>query len=174
MKRKIIGIALVCVVSVLISVSSVNAYMRMQTKVVENVFVPAVVTCEVIESYANNQKSSIAIKNTGNVDAFLRLRFVTYWIDRNGDIIFDASKSLDVDYDTTNWIMKDNIYYYKNPVAPGATTSNLLNSGFKITLTTNDGNRQVVEVFAEAIQSLPAEAVQSSWGVNVVGGIITN
>ena len=150
MKRNITWIALVCMAVILTTVGSVNAYMRKQTEVVENVFTPAVVTCKVVESFANKvDKTDVAIQNTGNIDAYLRLRFVTYWIDSHGDIIFDASKPLVVDYDTTNWIMKDNIYYYVHPVAPGAVTTDLLKTGAKITLTTSGNYKQVVEVFAE-------------------------
>ena len=182
MKRNITWIALVCMAVILTTVGSVNAYMRKQTEVVENVFTPAVVTCKVVESFANKvDKTDVAIQNTGNIDAYLRLRFVTYWIDSHGDIIFDESKTLvvnnntaddeskvlRVDYDTTNWILKDDIFYYIHPVAPGAVTTDLLKPDAKITLTTLNGHKQVVEVFAEAIQRLPKDAVEESWRVKV-------
>lgn len=174
MKRKMTWIALVFAAIVLVCIGSVNAYMRKQTQVVENVFVPANVSCQVVETFTNNRdKTDVAIKNTSSINAYLRLRFVTYWIDSYGDIVYAEPATLNVDYDSANWIVKDNIYYYKDPVAPGEVTTDLLKTGAKITLTTSGNYRQVVEVFAEAIQSLPEKAVTESWGATVSGGKIT-
>lgn len=165
---KILSVLLLATALVILT-SSVGAYMRKQTDTVQNTFVPAEVSCQVDEEYKKNAKSVITIKNTSTIDTYLRLRFVTYWIDTNGDIVVKDSKDLSINYDTSKWIEKDGIYHYKEPVEPGKSTSNLLTRD--ITLTTNgegdDLTRQVVEVFAEAIQSLPEEAVESSWGVEV-------
>ncbi|MBR5248621.1 MAG: hypothetical protein IKV27_06760, partial [Lachnospiraceae bacterium] len=53
------------------------------------------------------------------------------------------------------------------PVAPGESTKNLLKSGIQLVGDGDNGKRQVVEVFAEAIQSKPSEAVKSAWPVSL-------
>ena len=87
--------------------SSVGAYMRKQTPTVENAFVPAEVSCEVDEAINQNQKTSITVKNTGNIEAYLRLRLVTYWVvkdqDNKAEIVAESSPTFEVDYDKDNW-----------------------------------------------------------------------
>ena len=177
MKRKITWFALICVAVFLASIGSVGAYMRKQTEVKENKFVASVVDCAVEEIFTNNQKEEITVKNTGNIDAYIRLRFVTYWIDANGEILFEAS-TFPVDiHDKSKWTKIDDIYYYYQPVKPGEYTEDLLDGSSVITLSVNgegdNRKRQVVEVFAEAIQSMPLEAMQESWGVTENNGVIT-
>ena len=177
MKRKITWVALICVAVLLASIGSVGAYMRKQTAVKENVFVASVVDCAVEEIFTYNQKEEITVKNTGNIDAYIRLRFVTYWIDANGEILFEASPSLEVNYDKSIWTEVDDIYYYNKPVSPQQKTEDLL-AGSSVIPLRDEGEgdnrkRQVVEVFAEAIQSEPLDAMKESWGVIVTDGIIT-
>lgn len=173
MKRKITWLALICVAVFLASIGSAGAYMRKQTEVKQNLFAASVVDCEVKEIFTNNQKEKITVQNTGNIDAYIRLRFVTYWIDANGEILFEATPPLAVSHDTSKWTKIDDIYYYHKPVEPGEKTADLLADSSVITLSTKDGKRQVVEVFAEAIQSEPQDAMKESWGVIVTDGIIT-
>ncbi len=146
---------------------TVFAYMFARSQTEENSFVPANVACTVSETFNGTAKSSITVKNTGNVAAYLRVRLVTYWVDGDGNIVGKASASLDIS-PASGWISGDgNIYYYSSPVEPGNSTPNLLASS--ITLAEEDGYKQVVEVFAEAIQSKPAGAVTESWGVSIDG-----
>lgn len=65
-----------------------------------------------------------------------------------------------------SWIKgSDHTYYYKLAVAPGASAAELLSA--PVQLATEDGCYQVLEVFAEAIQSLPVKAVTESWKVTL-------
>lgn len=169
-KMKILSALLAVIILVIIS-GSVGAYMRKQTGTVENTFIPAEVSCEVVETFDNNLKTDISIKNTGTVDAYLRLSFVTYWVDKNGDIIMKEPKELSFEYDSSKWFELKGIYYYKDPVMPGESTADLLEEGKSIGLYTegtgDNVTRQVIEVFAEAIQSIPSDAVTEAWDVNV-------
>ena len=74
-----------------------------------------------------------------------------------------------------DWIRdEDNdTYYYTKKVAPDAFTTTLLDSDITLRLS-SEGYRQVVEVFAEAIQAEPDEAVTSSWGVTIANDVITS
>ena len=91
-KRRIILSILVAslVVSLLIC-GTVLAYMFRQTEYKDNEFVPANVSCEVVEAFDGVQKTSVQVQNTGNIDAFLRVRFVSYWVDADGNIVAKPS-----------------------------------------------------------------------------------
>lgn len=145
---------------------TVLAYMFRQTEYIDNEFVPADVSCKVIEKFDGTQKTSIQVRNTGNIDVFLRLRIISYWEDTDGNIVAKPSSMPEININA-GWIMgTNNTYYYTKPVSPAAQTGSLLSS--PITLDTDeDGNMQVIEIFAEAIQSKPEDAVTNSWGVTI-------
>lgn len=160
-------------------VGTVAAYMFRVTQTEENLFVPAEVSCQVHETTddAMTQKTGITVENTSNISAYLRLRLVTYWVDIStgtAQIVSKPSEMPDFDI-AAGWIRgSDDTYYYTSPVSPDGFTSELLASGSVIPLAEEDGYLQVVEVFAEAIQYLPYDAVENSWHVTLNGdGIIT-
>jgi len=166
----------VATVGMVIALSTTTyAYMYRETQSKSNQFEPALVTCQVEETVSNSVKTQIAIKNTGNIDAYIRVRLVSYWVDEEGNIAAKASITPKINtLDQTKWIAdEDNhTYYYKNKVAKETETSNLL-SEMSVTLKSEDGYRQVVEVLAEAIQAEPEKAVEESWNVEVESEIIT-
>lgn len=165
----LVSLILVCGITV--------AYLFRATNDVTNELVPGRVDCEVHEvadgTSATNgtvntgSKSSITVKNTGNIKAWLRVRLVSYWVDANGDIMPVASP--DVSFTLgEDWVAGkgDNTYIFTTPVAPDGVTGNLLGSSITLTTKTVDGVTcyQVVEVFADAIQSEPTDAVTEAWG----------
>lgn len=166
---------LLLVVTILLANATVvYAYTMHHTQDLVNTFLPARVDSKVVESFDGNAKSEIKIQNTSNVEAYLRMKVITYWQDSKGNVVARAPKALTIDYDTQNWLLKDGIYYYKHPVAPGETTAhNLLKTNIQLASDSETVNHvtytyhQVVEITAEAIQSKPAHAVQSNWGVTV-------
>lgn len=149
----------------------VLAYMFRRTEPKDNRFTPAVVDCAVVEDFDGNTKTSIAVKNTGNIDAYLRVRLVTYWVDGSGNLAPKPSAKITLTL-PDGWIAgSDNTYYYTKAIASEATTSNLLTAPLALQ---QDGDyHQVIEVFAEAIQSEPDNAVTNSWGVTLTDNIIT-
>lgn len=140
------------------------------------------VDCEVQEKIDSplTKKESIIVEDTGNIDAYLRVRFVSYWVrvnDATGgkEIVSKPSEMPEFEI-SEKWILgKNNTYYYKTPVSPKDFTEELLAPGAVIQLAEEDGYRQVIEVFAEAIQSKPSSYVENSWNVivdkdgNIVG-----
>ncbi|MBR5447854.1 MAG: hypothetical protein IKV40_05455 [Clostridia bacterium] len=173
-------VALVCVVAV-------QAYLFTK-KSVQNDIIPAKVSCLVEEAFKTdsngvenqNIKETVTVKNTGDFDSYIRIIAVTYWEDTKGNLVERASKSLDLASNLgKDWIVgADNIFYYKYPVAKGASTTDLLKDDFTLTLTqdykevTSANNKkeifyynQVIEFIAEAIQAEPDTAVTDSWGV---------
>ena len=149
------------------------ALMFRQTEALDNRFEPAAVTCEIAESFDGTTKSTITVRNTGTIDAYLRVRLVTYWVDSGGNILA-GTPSVPGFSLGANWISGgENTYYYKTPVPPGGSTGNLLGSSISLAQDAETGRYQVIEVFADAIQSNPGEAVTKSWGVTLSGGSIT-
>ena len=172
MKSKILKTAICILLMVLILLCGTTfALMFRQTQPLNNQLEAAYVACTVEEDFDGEVKTRIVVKNTGNIDAYLRLRLVSYWIDSSEKIVSKPSEMPTVTV-ADGWVVgSDNTYYYSIPVAPGAQTPNLLEKGTSITLVEDEegGYLQVVEVFADAIQSKPAQAVTGSWGVILAG-----
>ena len=177
MKRKtLIRIVIVLSVVLVLLCGTAVALMFRQTSLVTNEFETAIVDCQVHEqtdtgSVMAGAKSSITVENTGNIPAYIRVRFVSYWVDAQGHIVGKASEMPVIPYDNTTWFEQDGIYYCTTPIAVGDFTPELLQSGKTIVLRTDTetGYRQVLEVFADAIQSKPHKAVTESWNVNISG-----
>lgn len=168
--RRLVPVALL--MALVLVCGTVYAYMFHRTGETSTAFAPAQVSCEVAETYNGIEKSSIKVENTGNVDAYLRVRLVTYWVNGEGKVAAKSSPDLGEITLAEGWIAgKDNTFYYKTPVKPGDSTLELLTAS--ITLTEEDGFKQVIDVFAEAIQAEPARAVTESWKVTLTGETIT-
>jgi len=147
----------------------VVAYMIKRVGTTTNTFVPAAVQCQVMETVADNAKTRIIVVNEGNIDAYIRVRLVTYMTDEDGNVTTATPPSVDFTLGDS-WI-KDadsNTYYYKDAVVPGGETGNLLETE-KIIL----AEGQVVVVLAEAVQANPSSAVAGAWGVTIADGKIT-
>ncbi|MBR5558952.1 MAG: hypothetical protein IKU72_01750 [Oscillospiraceae bacterium] len=179
-RRILIRIAFVLSVVLVLLCGTAVAFMFRHTSPLVNVFETASVSCQVYEAVdgnpsvtsgeaATNTKSSIQVKNTGNIPAYIRVSFVSYWIDSEGNIVEKASEMPTISYNTESWFEKDGIYYCKTPIDSMAKTPELLSSSISLKMDTENGYRQVLEVFAEAIQSLPNRAVEDSWNVGVDG-----
>ncbi len=161
--------SLVLVVSVLVLLLAVAggtlAWLTAQTDGVVNTFTPAQVSCEVTENFDGTTKSNVNVENTSNIPAYIRVKLVTYRVNEDGQHIGGTATIPDFT-PGTNWVEHDGYYYYTRPVAPGQTPeTNLIDT---ITLSSSyidaDGGKQVIEVMAEAIQSVPKAAVQAAWG----------
>ena len=162
-------IALVLSVVFLLLCGTTLALMLQKTEPIQNNFEPAKVDCLVQETFDGTKKSEITVQNTGNIHAYLRLRLVSYWVDADGKIGPIPSEMPSVSI-TDSWFAgSDNTYYHKTAVASMQSSEELLNAPIVLETKTVSGTTyyQVVEVFAEAIQSVPVSAVQNSWGVKV-------
>ena len=159
-----------------LAVSGTVAYLLTETKPVQNTFTPSNVSCQVTEEVTNNVKKNVNVKNTGNTDAYIRVKLVTYRVNDKGQHIGGVAEIPGFE-PGTNWKEFGGYYYYTLPVAAGQSTTTPLIGEPGITLTGSysdaDGGKQVIEVMAEAIQSSPANAVGSSWGVTISEGSVT-
>ena len=192
--RRVVGIMLVVLLITTAIVTSLVVGYMFRIVDVPNTLLPGTVSCMVEEVVSQNDdsttltKQEVTIKNTGNAQAYIRVKVLTYWQDSKGNIVGSKIDNdlLDTDkYNNSNWIRKEKTvdggvesitYYCKTPIDPGKNTPDLLANGktvvLGITTTKVDGvtytYRQVAEIIPEAIQSLPADAVKSSWGVTLV------
>lgn len=152
-------IALVLIICV--AVGGTIAYIVTQTDKVENKFTPADVQIAIKEEFDGTDKSSITVQNVQddkNVPCYIRVKLVSN-MQEDGKVT--GSAAINTFKLNDKWFDGgDGCYYYKNVVAVGASTDNLLAAGEKITLESG----QVVEVLAEGIQATPIDAVKAAWG----------
>lgn len=159
---------------IIMAVGGTVAYLAANTVPVQNRFTPASVACEVTESFDGTTKSNVNVMNTGNTDAYIRVKLVTYRVNREGQHIGGMAEIPHFD-SGVNWVYYEGYYYYTLPVEPGGKPAADLIHGIGLagSYEDADGGRQVIEVMAEAIQSSPAEAAGSSWGVSISEGSVT-
>lgn len=157
---------------VTMAVGGTVAYLVTKTPDVKNSFTPSKVTCEVTEEFNGTAKSNVNVTNTGDTEAYIRVKLVTYRVNDKGQHIGGTATIPDFN-PGTNWVAYGGYYYYTLPVAHDKTPEQPLIGTSGITLLTYndaDGGKQVIEVMAEAIQSGPANAVGDSWGVSISEG----
>ena len=152
------------------------AYLVTNTTPVVNTFEPGYVKCVINEDFNDGDtvKENVTVTNTGNVDAFIRAAIIVTW--KSGNDIVATVPENDIDYkitgleNNTKWTKVGDYYYYNEKVSPGETTSNLFDS---CKVLTDMGYTLSVEIPADAIQSTPANAVESSWHVSISNGSVT-
>ena len=130
-----------------------------------NTFDPSKVTCEVQEKFDGKVKSDVNVKNTGDIDAFIRVKLVTYRTNDAGQHI-GGTAALPQFTLGANWVEYNGYYYYTLPVAPGDKPATKLTDSMTLTESYDDadGGHQSIDVMAEAIQSVPEDAVKAAWG----------
>ena len=151
-----------------LAVGGTVAWLTANATPVKNTFTPSHVACEVNESFDGETKSNVNVTNTGDTEAYIRVKLVTYRVNAQGQHI-GGTAEIPPFKPGTGWVEHDGYYYYTSPVEPGKKpAANLINS-IELTGSYNDadGGKQVIEVMAEAIQSQPKDAVESSWNVPV-------
>ena len=159
-----------------LAVGGTVAWLNARMPKVTNTFTPAHVTCEVEEAFdkTTGVKTDVNVKNTSDIDVYIRVKLVTYRTNDAGQHI-GGTAELPAFTLGENWVEKDGYYYYTLPVAPGKTPA--ANLADKMTLTASyddaDGGKQALDVMAEAIQSTPEEAVADAWGVRIAQGSVT-
>ena len=152
-----------------LAVGGTVAWLTANATPVENTFTPSNVACEVTEEFNGTTKSNVNVTNTGDTEAYIRVKLVTYRVNDGQHI--GGTAEIPGFKPGDGWVKSGDYYYYTLPVAAnGGTPANPLigESGIALTEYTDaDGGMQVIEVMAEAIQSKPKDAVESSWNVTV-------
>ena len=156
-KKRSLGVVLALVMLVVAVAGTTIAYLTHSSKQVVNSFSPSAITCDIEETVGGGVKSSVTVKNTGETAAFIRVAVIANSVDEEGNIT--GAANVDSFLGGANWFKSGMYYYYTQPVSPNETTGELLKSSIDLT-----GIQ--VTILAEAIQSEPASAAQSAWGVS--------
>ena len=184
-KKLILLISVVAILILALTAGTTLAWLKSSSGPVVNTFTPAKVTSQVEEDIDGAVKRDVKIKNTSNIDAYIRATVVINWVDAQGNVA--AQKPVEgtdykIEYNLgTNgagwWKGNDGYYYYSSPVSPlgtdndGDLTGILINScqlaeGAQVP----DGYSLSVEIIADAIQSVPTHVVEDNWHVTVNDG----
>lgn len=138
----------------------------------ENNFSVGTASVQVQETFPEpyTEKRDVSIKNTGDVPVYIRAAVSIYWNAEDGSVVAQAPVE-NTDYtiawgSSSNWVKYGDLYYYLLPVDPGASTDLLIDRCTQLDITA-DGKSLVVDVLAQAIQAVPADAVQDAWGITV-------
>ena len=164
--KKSIALLASLAVMLTVTVGGTLAYLIAQSETVTNSFDPANVSCAVEAT-----DKTFSVKNTSDIDAYLRAAIVVNWADANGDNVYGIAPVEGTDYAlqvSSEWIDGDDgYYYYPSKVAPfekSADAVEFISSyGVKDDVTASEGYSLQVEVLAQAIQALPDEAVEEAW-----------
>ncbi len=164
----------ICLILLLmISVGGTIAFVVTHTSEIRNTFTESVVKCEVDETFENNVKSNVSIKNTGDTTAYIRAFVNVTWMNESGQVASVSPKSTDymIEYSTSGWLKgSDGYYYYSLPVQPNDKTAVLINSCQLLeTASAPDGYYLSVEIVCSAIQSTPVSVVRDIWHVQLSG-----
>lgn len=148
-----------------LAVGGTIAWLTDKDRPLVNTFDPSKVTCEVQEKFDGKVKSDVNVKNTGDIDAFIRVKLVTYRTNDAGQHI-GGTAALPQFTLGANWVENNGYYYYTLPVAPGEKPATKLTDSMTLigSYLDTDGGKQAVDVMAEAIQSVPEDAVKAAWG----------
>lgn len=159
-----------------VSVGGTLAYLSTQTGPVVNTFMPSHVDCVVEEEFDGTVKKNVNVTNTSDIDAYIRVKLITYRVNEAGEHIGGTSEVPEFTLGT-NWVKHtDGYYYYTLPVSAGEKPAYALIGDAGIELSSYndaDGGKQVIEVMAEAIQANPADAVGQAWGVTITSNSVT-
>ena len=170
MSKKIL-ITLVCVLTVVsVAAGASLAYIFAKTPELENTFQPIWVSCRVEENFDGVIKSDVAIRNTGDINAYIRATVVIMWTSDSGSV-HALTPQKDIDYTVTGgsnkWVLgSDGFYYYIAPVSPEEVTD-LLIGAISPLGTPPEGYTLTVHIAATAIQSDPPRAIEEAWGATV-------
>ena len=133
----------------------------------ENKFYVPDAEIDITEKFDGSKKTDVGVTNIGETEVYVRVMLVETW--RNsGDQVVAKPEGAVVSYEwgSSDWVKgSDGYYYYTKPLAVGDTTPNLID---RATCTVPEGAALLhLEVVAQAIQSIPTDAVEEAWGVEV-------
>lgn len=120
MKKTIITVSIILLISIMIAGGSM-AWLTSSLEKDVSLFKMGTLKVEVIKS-ENIEDNTVKIKNIGTSEAYVRARIIPKWSNVNLSV-----SNVEIDISNTDWEEIDGYYYYKDPLEPNETTSNLVN-----------------------------------------------
>ena len=169
-RGRMTAMALATVLLLALAIGGTVAWLTAGDTPITNTFNPSKVTCRVDESFneTTGVKTNVNVTNTGDIPAYIRVKLVTYRTNAQGHHI-GGTAALPQFTLGEGWVEYNGYYYYTKPVEPNGKPANNLTDSMTLTGSYNDadGGMQAIDVMADAIQSVPAEAVGQVWGVRI-------
>ena len=163
-KNKAMALIVSILLMLTVTIGGSLAYLIATSDAVTNTFNPSHVTTAVEETFDNNVKKDVKIKNTGDTTAYIRAAVVVTWQKYNEETdkydVYGQLPVLNSDYTMelglgNGWVPgSDGFYYWPNTVAPGMTTGDLIE---RAELTENavvpEGYFFCIEILGSGIQA---------------------
>ena len=182
-----------------VAVVGTGAYLVAQDEPVTNVFEIAQVPNKVEEKFDEERgvKNDVAIKNTGDTDAYIRVAVVATWVKKTGtgenatyevaptkpvwgtDYIWYPNNDDDANpgYNIKNWMLwSDGYYYYREAVKPHGTdeSTEILFTNCHVLEDANvpEGYTLSIEIMGQSIQADGTDSkgnkpIELAWGVDI-------
>ena len=174
-RKRRLKVALIALMTILCcGIGGTFSWLAVESQQITNLFDVGAVSSEIIEgSFSGISKSNVSIKNTGNVEAYIRAAIVPSWENAEGDAVplHAGLDDMDISLGSDGWLLSGGYYYFKTPVGAGELTPVLIKSasvkessagyqaGYKMNLT----------ILCDAIQAdggnEEKSAVEDAWGV---------
>lgn len=150
------GALIAAVIAVLIGGAGVTAaFIITGTPQLENTFSPGRVACEITENFNGTVKTDAAVKNTGDVRAYIRAEIIVTWQDESGNV-FAASPVRGTDYSMmtgSGWTVSDGFYYWQDAVDAGQSTGALITEAREVQGRAPEGCHLCIEILGSAVQA---------------------
>lgn len=154
--KKSASLLVALILMIVVGTGTTLAYIVDMSGPLSNIFSPSNVACAV--------DTDRSIKNTGDVDAYIRAAVIATWKDVSGNV-YGGSKPIVSITPESGWAQKsDGYYYYSFAVTVGDSTKKLIDT-YACSDTEPDGYSLSIEVVAEAIQADPFADAEAAWAV---------
>lgn len=168
MKAKKTALWVLAAVLVCAAVGSVSAFMIKRVQNSADLFQKAEVECSV-DRVDTDGKTTVTVKNTGNVAAYVRVQLVAGWKDGDGNLYYESVTELAVS-GGNGWVRVGNTFYHPQAVGVGEKVTLSLGTvtpGDPPTAEEGVTLSHTLEILAGTVQADPLDAVQELWDVTV-------
>ena len=152
---KLLPLAAALVLIIGVAAGSTMAYLTDESAALSGSYTAGVVACEVQSDYR--------VKNTGNVDAYVRVKLVQNYVDGAGNVCSSPEHQDIVPATPVGWIYKDGYYYFPAKLAPNSVTDPAASSDLH---SAGDGCTVKTTLITQVIQAEPAYVITDAWGYN--------
>lgn len=117
---------------------------------------------------AGDKKSNLVIKNTGNVNCYIRAAIVANWVDASGNIVapWDSSQGTFSGLPGNGWVLgSDGFWYFTGAVAAGSATPTALFTTYTVPTVPAGADHLVMTIAAQGVRYDSSKTgVTAAWG----------